>query len=335
MLSDLHSLLKTIKEEETDDEPKQQTTTGESQTFGEQPGQGATQPDSKSTRPGPETSKAGSTPVHESIRNRNSMPSSVRIKSPKYDSSLPISAWIRNMEIYGRASSLNDEELITTALSSLLSEEEGSHVISSLTDTELKKWSLFKKKLEDVLGHTRDHWKHLYENYSRGADSFGVAMAKLTSYYRQGYEIMELRKHDQELLIERFCKCQDDRMRELLLREKANLNVSTIVKRANELERSIPKRENLFAISAPAENDNIAKQLASLTAEIQKMKINNSSKEKKSQQNKKRPKLDLDKAAGYCIKFTQGKPCRYGDNCKYMHASDPPKSVVDYAKSLL
>ena len=96
------------------------------------------------------------------------------------------------MEIYGRASSLNDEELITTALSSLLSEEEGSHVISSLTDTELKKWSLFKKKLEDVLGHTRDHWKHLYENYSRGADSFGVAMAKLTSYYRQGYEIMEL-----------------------------------------------------------------------------------------------------------------------------------------------
>jgi hypothetical protein len=176
------------------------------------------------------------------------------MKSPKYDSSLPISAWIRNMEIYGRASSLNDQELITTALSSLLSEKEGTHVIPSLTDFELQNWQLFKNKLVDVLCHTRDHWKFLYENYQRGSDSFEVAMSKLTSYYCQGYEISELRKHDQELLIERFCKCQDDRMRELLMREKAILNVSTIVRRANEIERSLPQRKNLFAISASIES---------------------------------------------------------------------------------
>ena len=335
MLSDIDSVLKRIKEEETDDGPKQQTTTGGTQTSDKQPDPKVNRADSKSARPGPEPTQAGSTSSHESNRSRNTLSSSMRIKSPKYDSSLPISAWIRNMEIYGRASSLNDQELITTALSSLLSEEEGSHVISSLTDVELQNWQLFKNKLEDVLGHTRDHWKFLYENYQRGSDSFGVAMSKLTSYYRQGYEISELRKHDQELLIERFCKCQDDRMRELLLREKANLNVSTIVKRANELERSLPQRENLFAISAPAENEKIAKQLVTLTEEIQRLKISNSSNEKKPTLQKKRAKIDLDKAAGYCIKFTQGKMCRYGDACKYLHASDPPKSVVDYAKSLL
>ena len=259
-----------------------------------------------------------------------------RLKSPKYDSALPVSAWIRNMEIYGKVASLNDEELITTALSSLLSEEEGSHIIASLTDNELRKWNRFKDKLEDVLGHTRDHWKYLFENYQRGADSFGVAMAKLTSYYRQGYNISQLRQHDQELLVERFCKCQDDRMQELLLREKCNLNVSTIVKRANELERSIPKRENLFAISSPqSDNEKITKQLKLLSEEFGKLKTEIAENGKKKQQAKKRSKIDIDRAEGYCIKYINTKNCRYGSDCKYIHSTDVPKSVADYAKSLL
>ena len=56
------------------------------------------------------------------------------------------------MEIYGKISSLDDESLITVALSSLLSEEEGSHIIESLTNDELCKWTLFKHKLLDTLG---------------------------------------------------------------------------------------------------------------------------------------------------------------------------------------
>ena len=170
-----------------------------------------------------------------------------RVKTPKYDSNLPIGAWIRNMEIYGRISALNDEELITCALSSLLSEEQGSHIIASLNDNELKEWTAFKEKLKDVLGFSRDHSKHLYENIQRGSDSFGVAMAKLQSYYRQGYNIKTLRAQDNVLLFEKFCAAQDDRLRELLLREKASLNVNTICKRANELERSFKRRELNFA----------------------------------------------------------------------------------------
>ena len=95
------------------------------------------------------------------------------------------------------------------------------------------------------------------------------------------------------------------------------------------------RRGKIFAILAPAENEKIAKLLVTLTEEIHRLKISNSSNDKKPTQQKKRAKIDPDKAARYCIKFTQGKMCRYGDACKYLHASDPPKSVVDYAKSLL
>ena len=278
------------------------------------------------------------TPHHESRSKatKRVKVSNARIKSPKYDSGLEITAWLRNMEIYGRVSKLDDEQLITTALSSMLGESEGSHIISSLTDSELRSWPQFKAKLEDVLGNTRDHWKFQFENYQRGSDSFGVAMAKITSFYKQGYNIKELRKHDEELLIERFCVCQDDKMRELLLREKANLTVSTIAKRANELHRSLPKRENLFAIST-TENSEWMTQLNALKEEISKLKADHSQSRKKPKpkDNKKKSRIDLDRAQGYCIKYTNSKDCRYGSDCKYIHSNEVPKSVADYAKSLL
>jgi hypothetical protein len=263
--------------------------------------------------------------------------SNARLKCPKYDLDLDISAWLRNLEIYGRVSRLDDEQLIQTALSSMLGESEGSHIISSLEDSELRSWPEFKAKLEDVLGNTRDHWKFQFENYQRGSDSFGVAMAKLTSYYKQGYGIKELRQNDEELLIERFCVCQDDKMRELLLREKANLNVSTIAKRANELYRSLPRRENLFAISTTSETSDLLQQIKDLKEEFEKLKTENSQSQKKfkPKDNRKKSKIDLDRAQGYCIKYTNSKDCRYGSDCKYIHSNEVPKSVADYAKSLL
>lgn len=291
-------------------------------------------------RPGPkpstrDTRKSSRRTGETTIPAQQFSSSKARVKTPKYDSSLPISAWLRNMEIYGRVTTLSDEELITCALSALLAEEQGSHIISSLTDAELQEWCSFKAKLEDVLGFSRDHWKHLYENYQRGSDSFGVAMAKLTSYYRQGYNIKELRAHDNELLVEKFCAAQDDRLRELLLRDKANLDVSSIVKRANELERSIPKREVNFAtIASQPETETMAKQIQKLMEEFSKLKTDLEAKKSKAN-GKKKSKIDLDKAQGYCIKYTNTGSCKFGSDCKYLHSKDAPKSVLDYAKSLL
>jgi hypothetical protein len=66
MLSDIDSVLKKIKEEETDDEPKQQTTNDGTQTSDEQPGPKVNRPDSKSAHPGPEPTQAGSSQSHAS-----------------------------------------------------------------------------------------------------------------------------------------------------------------------------------------------------------------------------------------------------------------------------
>ena len=55
----------------------------------------------------------------------------------------------------------------------------------------------------------------------------------------------------------------------------------------------------------------------------------------KPKDNRKKSKIDLDRAQGYCIKYTNSKDCRYGSDCKYIHSNEVPKSVADYAKSLL
>ena len=165
-------------------------------------------------------------------------------------------------------------------------------------------------------------------------------MAKLQSYYRQGYNIKTLRAQDNELLVEKFCAAQDDRLRELLLREKASLNVNTICKRANELERSFKRRElNFAAMTKSSDTDDIAKALRKLTEEFAKFKTEQASQSKRSKPNggKKKSKVDLDKAQGYCLKYTNTGECKFGNSCKYQHApqQEIPAQVRDYAKSLL
>ena len=161
-------------------------------------------------------------------------------------------------------------------------------------------------------------------------------MAKLSSYYKQGYGIEELRRTDQELLIERFCKAQDHKLQELLLREKGSLNMQSIVRRANELERTMPKTKEVnFAIPQVAAHENLEKKIESLTEIVPTMVKADAERKKKQQALKKRPTIDQEKTQGYCLKFLRDGKCSYGTKCKYIHdLENAPEVVKEHAKTL-
>ena len=264
--------------------------------------------------------------------------SNYKIKAPKYQQSLPIETWLRNMEIFGRCSEVKDERLITVAIANLLSGDAGANVVESLDGDEMTDWKLFKEKLINILGHTREFYKHEFHSYQRGADSFGLCMANLKAYFKKGYNRQSIGLADEEMILERFISCQNQRLKELLSREKSSLNINTIAQRAHELQRSIPKAESLFTADASSVGKQQSEIAELCTLLKTHFKSNSSLQEKRPAQSKNssssRKRLDIKRLEGHCLNFVRRQTCRHGESCKYLHATSPPKTVVDYVKSL-
>ena len=260
--------------------------------------------------------------------------SKLRVKPPKYDATIPIPSWLKNLEIYAHCSKLDDNEIITVALTSLLNESEGSHVIQSLEPEDLNDWSRFKIRLITMLGKTNDFYKNEFKNYSRGSDSFGMCLSKLISLYKQGYDQKYLGHNDKMLIIERFCESQNSKIRELLMREKSTLTIENIATRAGEIEAAIPQRDLNFNISAQEKDDSMRE----LTFQIKQMLKTNAETHKSSNSRKSRTgdrrKIDTSKLQGHCLSYQKRKKCRYNKSCKYLHSDNAPKEVIDYVKSI-
>ena len=105
---------------------------------------------------------------------KSSSSSDYKVKAPKYQQSVPIKTWLRNMEIFATCSNIAEDKLITIAISHLLSGDAGANIIESLDETEMANWNLFKKKLRSIMGHSREFYKDEFHKYQRGSDSFGL-----------------------------------------------------------------------------------------------------------------------------------------------------------------
>jgi len=260
--------------------------------------------------------------------------SKLRVKPPRYDATIPIPSWLKNLEIYAHCSKLNDNEIITVALTSLLNESEGSHVIQSLEAEDLNDWSRFKIRLTTMLGKTNDFYKNEFKNYSRGSDSFGMCLSKLISLYKQGYDQKYLGNNDKMLIIERFCESQNSKIRELLMREKSTLTIDNIATRAGEIEAAIPTRDLNFNISAEEKADSMRE----LTFQIKQMLKTNAESQNAPSFRKTKPgerqKIYTSKLQGHCLSYQKRKKCRYNKSCKYLHSDNAPKDVIEYVKSI-
>ena len=259
--------------------------------------------------------------------------SDYRVKAPKYYSSMPIETWLRNMEIFGRCSNIEDSKLITVAISNLLSGDAGANIIESLDDDEMVDWKLFKRNLISSLGQSDEFYKNQFQKYQRGSDSFGLCMANLKAYFKKGYKKTYLNDDNREAILERFINCQNPRLKEILKREKSQLTIENAAKRATEIEISIPTSENLFMAEAKnAESPAILELCSLLKDQIKRSESASAPKARNTPKTQSR--VDSKKLQGHCIAYVQRQKCKKNTSCKYLHSDDPPKSVVDYIKSL-
>jgi hypothetical protein len=259
--------------------------------------------------------------------------SDYRVKAPKYYSSMPIETWLRNMEIFGKCSNIEDSKLITVAISNLLSGDAGANIIESLDDDEMVDWNLFKRNLISSLGQSDEFYKNQFHKYQRGSDSFGLCMANLKAYFKKGYKKTYLNDDNREAILERFINCQNPKIKEILKREKSLLTIENAAKRATEIEISIPTSENIFMAEAThAESPAILELCSLLKDQIKRSEAASAPKARHTPKSQSR--VDSKKLQGHCIAFVKRQKCKKNDSCKYLHSDDPPKSVVDYIKSL-
>ena len=256
-----------------------------------------------------------------------------KMKTPKFDSQLPVENWINAMELFKACSIISEEELIKVALSQLLTEESGTSLIEAITPEELKNWNAFKTKLSEVLGKDSEYYKHLYNSFQRGGETQAMALTKLQAYFKKGYGKQKLDAADESIICERFITAQEPRLMELLKREKSLLNLRNIAQRATELERSFFKRENIFAADdQPKVQSSELSQLCSKLKELVTTASN--AQEKKQKVTKRRlSKETMKKLDGHCITYTKKQKCRFGSKCKYIHSDKVPQEIKDALKN--
>jgi len=126
------------------------------------------------------------------------------MKTPKFDSQLPIENWIYAMDIYMACYNLSEENIIKVSLAQLLTNDSGSSLIECFTPAELKSWNALKSKLIAVLGKDQEHFKHLYNTFKRENESQAMALMKLTAFFKKGYKKYNIDEADQQIICEKI-----------------------------------------------------------------------------------------------------------------------------------
>lgn len=303
MLSDLPSIMIKIEEESKNEETTNENSNGEKKKT--DPAQGS-------------SSGSTSSSGQQKITSQN-----FKMKTQRFDSSLPVENWISALELFRDCSGLSEENLITVSLTELLQEESGNSILEAISDNEKRNWTLFKLKLIQVLGKDREHFKHMFNTFQRGSESQAMALTKINAFFKKGYGKTTLDKADEELLCEKFIGSQEPRLRELLSREKSLLNLRNIAQRATELDRSFHK-ENIFTADENHGKQN--SEVSQLCSQLKQL-VSQAIKPEQKKAQKKKGRIDTKKIDGHCIAFVRKGTCRFGSKCRYLHSSEVPDNI--------
>ena len=349
-LNNLNGILAEIKKESDKDSNKAQSSTGTTQTeqdhgTSDARANGPKAGSDQKPTPGPAPkSNSGQDQNEKFHRNHGTSSTSApepnsektitgnqfRMKTPKFDSQLPIENWICAMDIYKTCANLSEENIIKVSLTQLLTEDSGTSLIESISPDELKSWEAFKSKLIAVLGKDHEFFKHEYNTFKRGSESQAMALTKITAFFKKGYKKTALDEADEQIVCEKFIAAQEPRLMELLTREKSLLNLRNIAARATELERSFFNREKVFVAEQQNEKNSEIDQLCSKLEKMFTSATHQAQKNKKP--DNKRKRIDTTKIQGYCISFVKNGKCKYGKKCRYIHSDDIPSDVQKLIK---
>lgn len=274
-----------------------------------------------------------------------------------------IEQFLSLIESYCDANDISlDLAKVKVALAALDASDHGLTLKESLVGDEKVKWDLFKNKLISVLGKDNEYYDELFTKFRRGILSPGLALAKLTLYYKKSFPSYRaiLNDDDERKILRVFIRCLDQPIQGLIKAEEYRLTLATVANRVQQLERAFSLNQNpiINSISQPVQSEQIFEKIMNLELERsnQAMKI----EQERSQQQKQllstmnalvanmtvKEKFGDNKAVNnerknrfsglqnYCLHYIIGS-CKY-DKCKFIHADrlEVPKSVLETVERL-
>jgi hypothetical protein len=185
----------------------------------------------------------------------------------KYDSSLGIEAFIRSVEAYTNANLIRDDlRKIAIAKAALNASEEGISMQDAFQPHEEQSWTLFKACLIKTFGNSVEYYQDCFDNLKRGSERIGIAFNKIIQAYRRGYLDVTrgLDSRDERIITKKFIRSFSNPLKNILLIEEDRLTFSSVVSRAQHLER-INESTSTALIVISAEAPLITPQVAAHT----------------------------------------------------------------------
>ena len=260
----------------------------------------------------------------------------------KYDSTLGIEAFIRSVEAYTNANLIRDDlRKIAIAKAALNASEEGISMQDALQPHEEQSWTLFKACLIKTLGNSVEYYQDCFDNFKRGSERIGIAFNKIIQAYRRGYldETRGLDARDERMITKKFIRSFSNPLRNILLIEEDRLTFSSVVSRAQHLERineGTSTALNVISAEAPLitpqvaaptpaassshQNDVLLELINVIKAQgenTQKALSDLVKEKERSPRSNGYPRELVKGAKGHCIKFAVSK-CK-ASNCSYKH----------------
>ena len=248
------------------------------------------------------------------------------IKPAKYDSSLPIDSFLAQMEVYQQCQNIDETDLIKITLAQMMNDETGISIRRALKPAEMTNWDDFRTKLTQILGRSKEWFRHQLRTYQRGSETCGVALAKITDWFMQAYDRTTLTESERDMVVEYFINCMDNQIKQLLNREKSSLTYDNVANRAAELERSMNSFQPQDSVFSAIDKSFFEDQINMLRSEMKNAMTIGS--QKSTGEKNPRKRVDVKKMSGHCISYSKNKKCRFGSDCKYIHSDAPPFEVM-------
>ena len=166
-----------------------------------------------------------------------------------------IEQFLSSVESYCDANNITiDDAKIKVALAALDVSEHGLTLKQSLTGDEKQQWSLFKTKLTAVLGKDHEFYREKFTSFKRGILSPGLALAKLTLFYKKSFPVTRelLNDDDKQRLFLAFVESLDQPIQGMIKNEEYRLDLDTVANRVQQLERNFLVKKNPFFTGSTA-----------------------------------------------------------------------------------
>ena len=165
----------------------------------------------------------------------------------KYDESRGIEQFLSLVESFCEANDITiDAVKVKLALAALCASEHGLVLKESLVGEETQVWDLFKNKLIAILGRDHEFYFNMFKNFKRGSISPGLALARISSYYRKSFPITRenLNTDDKNRIFRAFVESLEQPVQGMIKAEEYRLNLDNVAIRVQQLERAYFLKQN-------------------------------------------------------------------------------------------